>query len=430
MKMHTIQNPHKLEVKEKRIPLTYFLSLPDKIDKNTIPIIVLHGFGDYANSNYMISLHKSLSKYNVSIITINYVGTFTKVTLNKNDLSYPFLEQSFQIEDKKDFLKFLKAIIVNPVDMNRVLKRNDFIRDEIDISNYIIEIKELFYYIQNNMCDGMYILNSLEKIGFKSCFADFITDTKGDHQDFGLIQAIDVLTVVADLKQNKKYKNINWSKLSIVGSSHGGYIASMCDKLAPNTFSTVVNNSGWIKAYIDFPYNKTSGNYATLKATTKDNNYWSKDKNDKNFLSLDHYEIRDLSHTKHLKKHLKIKDNIKSCKYIFIHTSEDHLIPINEKDKYIKELEENGYDITYIRLSNLSQLDGKTFKNLKHGANASIKGLVIDYIIKNRYKLNTIINNDFDLNSKIKYTCKNGKYIINYKNKYPKVIFNKKYIEY
>lgn len=288
MKMYTIQNPHKLEVKEERIPLTYFVSSPDKIDKNTIPIVVLHGFGEYANSNYMTSLHKTLSKYNVVIITINYVGTFTKVTLNKNDLSYPFLEQSLQIENKKDFLKFLKAIIINPVEMNNILKQNNFIKNEIDISNYLLDIKELFYNIQNNICDGIYLLKTLEKIGFNSSFSDFIDDTKGDHQDFGLIQAIDVLTVIADLKQNNKYKNIDWSKLSIVGTSHGGYIASMCDKLAPNTFSTIVNNSGWIKPYINFPYIEVSGSYAGLKATTKDNNYWSKDIKDKNFLSLNH----------------------------------------------------------------------------------------------------------------------------------------------
>lgn len=423
MKLYTIQNPHKLEVKEKRIPLTYFVSIPDKIDKNTIPIVVLHGFGDYASSKYMLSLHKTLSRYNLAIITINYVGTFTKVTLNKKDLSYPFLEQYFQIEDKKDFLKFLKAILTNPVEMNKILKQNNFINNNIDINNYLLDIKELFYNIQNNSYNGMYVLKTLENIGFNSSFSDFISDTKGDHQDFGLIQAIDVLTVIADLKQNKEYQNINWSKLSIVGSSHGGYIASMCDKLAPNTFSTIVNNSGWIKPYIDFPYIETSGSYARLKAKTKDNNYWSKNINDKNFLSLRHYEIRDLSNIKHLKTHSKIKNNIKSCKYIFIHTSEDHLIPINEKDNYIKQLEEKGYDITYLRLSNVSQLDGKTFKNLGHGANASIKGLVIDYIIKNRDNLNKIVKSDFDLHSKIKYNCNNGKYIINYNNKYPKVRF-------
>lgn len=421
---YIIQNPHALEVKEKRIPLTYHISLPKDYDKNTIPIIVLHGYGDYSNSEYMTSLHKSMtSKYNVAIITVNYVGTFTKQIFSENKKPYDFIDQSFEInndEQKINFLSILQSIINKPKETLLFLVENNVIEENNNLLNQLDFIAFLILLIKNKMCNGNYLLAKLNEIGFKQSIVNFSQNTVGDHQDFGLIQAIDILTAVSDLKN--RYTNIKWSQLSIVGTSNGGYLASMCDKLAPNTFSKIINNSGWIKAENSQIFSKKNGFHKNLKFLVFNDDYWSEDNQSINFFNIHHKEIRALDNEIHLdeQKIQTLKNTNK--KYIFSHTINDNMIRIKDKDDYIRNLKKICFNIDYNRLDCQSKLDGKTFKSLEHGALASLKGLIIDYII-NEDNHFIIDKNDFELKSIIKYHCSNGLYNIDFTDQFPKITF-------
>lgn len=426
MKKFIITTPHSLEVNIKRIDLSYYVSC-NNIDENTIPLIVLHGFGEYAHSDYMNSLHQTLIEHgNYSVITINYTGTFNKIfkfDRNPIDKLINFIV-SLQNEESKNFLiSIINSMINEPYIAKEQLVKQGYLRPDIDLSQHKRSLELLKYKINYNLCDGVYILERLYEIGFIKSLVSFKGDVKGDHQDFGLIQAIDVLTVIADLKNNPEFANINWSKLSIVGSSHGGYIASMCDKLAPNTFAKIINNAGWLYPNNDLRDNIFNKKFADIEFSIKIINNWSEDKNDINFFNHRHNEIRTLSNNLHINEQLIQTKDIKNKEYVFIHTLKDHLIPLEEKDYYIKQLMSN-YNIQYDRLTDISNLDGKTYKTLEHGSSASIKGLVIDHIINK--KINANINkSDFELKSVIKYSCTSGVYIINYTNKYPTINFNK-----
>ena len=66
--------------------------------------------------------------------------------------------------------------------------------------------------------------------------------TNGDYQNFGLMQALDHIYVIDDLiKRGSRTSNI-----ILFGSSHGGYIAHMVAKLAPNTIRLIIDNSSYI----------------------------------------------------------------------------------------------------------------------------------------------------------------------------------------
>lgn len=423
-----IENPHPLEVEEERLPLSFFISTPEKINKDTQPIVVLHGYGDYANSDYMKSLHSSLTtKYNVAIITVNYVGTFKKVSFANNDTKkpYDFLNYSLELaqgENKSTFLKILYSLLRNDTNIIQLLNQKGA-TDINDFRPYQRTLQLLIEKINNDTCDGFYIIDRLFEMGFKSGIASMVFSIEKDHQDFGVIQSIDVLTAIKHIKDNPNYTKLNWSKLSIVGTSHGAYVASMCDKLAPNTFNTIVNNAGWLyhQDIALFPDTNIIHIFAgQLRYNATEDNYWSKDTASKNYFSKNHAQIRALNDNNHIKKQLEQTLNKKTKQYIFSHTLNDEIIPIKQKDLYIDNLKKIYNYITYLRVDDETKLDGRTFKNLEHGASASLKGLTIDFIINSDFK-EIIEKNDFDLKSIITYECVEDKYIINFSTTYPKI---------
>jgi hypothetical protein len=427
MKEYIIKKPHQLEVDIKRIPLSFQISVPENMSKKTIPIVVLHGYGECANSDYMKSVHRSLSSnYDVAIITVNYIGTFIKtIFMDEGTKPYDFLKCDLEIiegESKNTFLRVLKALSNNNESIMKILIENKIVSHD-DFQPNIKAINLLINKITNKECTGMYVLERLYEMGFTKAIINLMRTSEGDHQDFGLIQAIDVMTAISHIKNEDAYRDINWSKLSIVGTSHGGYIASMCDKIAPNTFNMIINNSGWL--YVR--KNEILPGYTELKLlnvsfNSFENNYWSAFDGDRNYFSSRHEEIRSLINIKHIYEQKEQTKNLNSKKYVFIHTSDDHLIPLEEKDAYIEDANNIG-SLEYIRIDKKSKLDGRTFKSLRHGGDASLKGLVIDYVVK--YEFNSQIEkNDFDLKSIIEYKCTNGTYSINYTNKYPKIEFN------
>jgi len=356
-----LNNPHPLEVNETRIPLSFHISATQSMDKNTIPIVVLHGYGEYSNSSYIKSLHKSLtSKYNVAIITVNYTGTFSKNLFNNFDHNkpYDFLNYSLEIipgENKKRFLQILYTLLNNNEAVIKMLKQRGVI-ETTNFQPYRRTIELLIFKLERNNHDGINVMERLFEIGFKEAVVSILSDTKGDHQDFGVIQTIDVLTAIAHIKNLDTYKNLNWSKLSLVGDSHGGYLASMCDKFAPNTFHIIGNNAGWINcSEKKILSNNTKGNYLNLKVDLNENSYWSTDPKNINFFSSRHNEIRSLTNSLHIKEQLNQTKNILNKMYIFSHTLNDTLISIDTKDSYIDTLKSYYTNIIYIRLDNTNQ---------------------------------------------------------------------------
>lgn len=425
-----IENPHPLEIDLERIPLSFQLSIPSNMNENTIPIVVLHGYGDYANSPYMNSLHESMTKkHNVAIITVNYVGTFSNVSFDDKLSPYEFLNTTFVIEEgdnKKSFINILRGINNNDQNLINFLYEQKAIMHK-DFRPYTRTIQLLIIKIESDICDAKYIYERIFEIGFNKGIATFVSSTKGDHNDFGVIQTIDVLTAIVHIKTLKKYHNISWDKLSVIGSSHGGYLASMCAKFAPNTFQTVINNAGWVQPNeeVDILCKYPSNTYFnTLVFSNKRENYWSDEQDNINYFSHNHRIIRSLDVDIHLKEQYKQSNQTNICRYIFSHTNNDTLISIDEKDQFIVNFNKYFNNTQYIRLDNKEQLDGKTFKSLDHGAKVSLKGLIIDYIINNKYN-KQIDKNDFDLKSSIQYTCDDGYYLINYNSKYPKISFHK-----
>lgn len=431
---HIIHTPHPLEVTMDRLPLTFHTSAPAALSSETIPVVVLHGFGEHSTSKYMQSLHETLSqKYNLFIITVNYVGTFTKHHFEEHEKPFDFIQQSivFREEDKKVLIDNLEKIFENPDPLTHYLKQENYLTPEANLGSHKRHIKYSYKKFVNNELTYKEILDVFYLMNFKQMLAPVYCNYNKDHQDFGLIQAVDILTAIAYLNQQPEYQSINWHKLSIAGSSHGGYIASMCRKIAPNTFSKVVDNAGWTEAQqtqmlSQYP---TTGLHGfeddRMFYSVYENNIWSTESDSVNYFMKRHEEIRNLNNTLHLNEEIaQLNENNKHLTQIYYtHTVYDQLVPIAKKDDLIDAMNEIGFKCHYNRLTNETDLDGKTFKHLDHGAGASLKGLVIDYIYNS--PVNEMTINDFDLKSKIRYTCDSGYYLIDYSNVYPVISFHR-----
>jgi hypothetical protein len=179
-----------------------------------------------------------------------------------------------------------------------------------------------------------------------------------------------------------------------------------------------VDSCGWLEPTNDVSDIAFTSGFGGMGFASYEENYWSDDEKHENFFSKNNFEIRKLDKIEHLRAFKK--QQIKANNYFCIHTSNDTLIPIASKDSFIQLCHNNNIPVDYLRLQNSSQLS-KTFKSLDHGAKASLKGLVYDYILNNNKTATAIEKNDFELKSEINYTCSEGIYTISFKEKYPKV---------
>ena len=69
--------------------------------------------------------------------------------------------------------------------------------------------------------------------------------TKNEYQNFGIMQALDVLNAVLYTKKYINSAKFEHLPVIMVGSSHGGYLAHMCAKIAPWLVDAVIDNSSY-----------------------------------------------------------------------------------------------------------------------------------------------------------------------------------------
>lgn len=209
-----------------------------------------------------------------------------------------------------------------------------------------------------------------------------IMPKNNEYQNFGILQALDHINVLKELKS----KNLNFIDnypTILIGSSHGGYIANIIAKIAPNSIDCVIDNSSYVKPPLNYILGKENNplhtewrgicgenliiNYFTKK-------FWSNNDDSFYYLSKDNYGIRDLSNKLHNK--IMAKKSESKTRYIFYHSIKDRIAIYKDKEDFSKGLAELGFDVTLNTISNISQVDGNFIKSLEHGLDMSIKQLV------------------------------------------------------
>lgn len=225
-----------------------------------------------------------------------------------------------------------------------------------------------------------------------------------EYNSMGFLPALDGLGVVHRLLGDFPLKK---TRLFVLGTSYGAYIANIMAKLAPKTFRMIIDNSGFSSAEDDKPgvagWQKLFVN--GVRMLSMNVRHWSLDPREANFFSAPRQAIRDLHRREHL------VDN--SARIYGYHAANDTLAltarKIALRDAYKDRI---AYELIIVdeRL-----VDGRIFKNLTHGMNASMRGVFdISYAKFLRDGGALSDTTDFDLGSTYVFACGKEDYVLRY----------------
>lgn len=225
-----------------------------------------------------------------------------------------------------------------------------------------------------------------------------------EYNSMGFLPALDGLSVVHRLLNDFP---LNKQRVFVLGTSYGAYTANIMAKLAPKTFRMIVDNSGFSSADDDKAgvagWQKLFVNGVSMLCMNV--RHWSLDPRESNFFSAPRQAIRDL----HCREHLV--DN--TARIYGYHAANDALAPTTRKialrDIYQDRI---AYELVII---DESQLDGRIFKNLSHGMNASMRGIFdISYAKFLRDGGALADMTDFELKSQYVLACGKEDYFVRF----------------
>ena len=206
-----------------------------------------------------------------------------------------------------------------------------------------------------------------------------INPKKNEYQNFGIMQALDHVSVLNDL-ENMSFNFIKNSTVTLMGSSHGGYIANLTAKLVPSRIDCVIDNSSYVKPPLKYIVGKEvdvlnpeffiSKEYYQINCFVK--TPWTLNHTQKNDFSQDRYRIRDILDKEHLEQ---MASGDKRTKYISYHSSKDSIAPIEDKIELYEALNELGFEAKLHVIDDSSQVDGKFIKTFNHGMDMSLQEL-------------------------------------------------------
>ncbi|WP_026908873.1 DUF2920 family protein [Paucisalibacillus globulus] len=185
----------------------YFTEPESGVNSNTGILLLIPGFGGNSNSKIYQKMRLQFAdSYNLIVIQCDYFGS-------------EFMQGTSRV--KPDY--HLK-------DLERILSKQDFTQ------------------VLNNQ-DIMNVINVLANYPYTLDVTEILDEKISNFNDMGWMQAMDLLTAVYAIKAilaDNKLK-FNQNKVIAYGHSHGAYLGYLCNRLAPNEFSLIIDNSAWVK---------------------------------------------------------------------------------------------------------------------------------------------------------------------------------------
>lgn len=372
---------------ERKFPLSFRYSYKKKTELKGI-VFIISGFGEDTNNGYLDNLRTYTAKtFDVVCINVFYHCFYSRPRLgakiSPDEIDEIFLKKYFE-----DY-----GINHNSENIDSSLQQLDDKIDELKKSGEITQ-------------DAKVMVPAT------------IFPTNDEYQNFGVMQALDHINVLHFIQNASLSFKKNYST-AVIGSSHGGYIAHLCAKFAPNSIDLVIDNSSYAKPHYKYFLGRESNSEKPeytidyrdhIKIYSFVKTHWSLDKNSQNFFSSDHYRIRDISDSGHL---VKLSDiSTKKTKYISYHSAYDGIAPIAEKERFYEMLSSLGFDATLHIISDETGVDGRFIKHLNHGMDMSLKEL----INRELPKMDTLGSSNEHKIEKISYDCDTIRYTFDFKD--------------
>ncbi|HEY9685594.1 MAG TPA: DUF2920 family protein [Coleofasciculaceae cyanobacterium] len=236
------------------------------------------------------------------------------------------------------------------------------------------------------------IMDTLTQLGEKATeittLRAIISPPNDEYQNFGILQALDYLTVINDLIAEGV--PFDWNNIILVGSSHGGYIAHLICKLAPNTINAVIDNSSYTRTAMTylglFPEIYFPSGKIQIEANVK--THWQlKDRCIPHHFGLSQQLIRDVAFVPHIEEMKRKSERLPQ--YFCFNSTDDHISPIHEKRSQQRRLQAIGCECE-LKEINPEDIDGKIFKTMNHGMDASMKSLCEQFLPRIKPRATTL----------------------------------------
>ena len=209
--------------------------------------------------------------------------------------------------------------------------------------------------------------------------------TKGEYNNFGVMQALDILNAICFVRKNYAEFNLNKTpKTLLFGTSHGGYLAFLCAKFAPWLIDAVVENSGYTIVPFgfyslgkDFDFTKffevvDIKLFNNIAAYIFTKTHFSGNVNAENFFCAGMLKIRNPLNESQLETQAKHHKSV----FVSYHGIKDMLDNAENKERHYEILHRLGYETRLRVVRDEGEIDGKFIKNLEHGMGMSLKTLI------------------------------------------------------
>lgn len=198
--------------------------------------------------------------------------------------------------------------------------------------------------------------------------------TDGEYQNFGVLQALDHLVVLNRLIADGIPCDHN--NVILIGSSHGGYIAHLVAKFAPNSINAVIDNSSYVRAPWSFlsVFPECHFGPPKLRIDCSVLSRWQfRAPSESGYFGLAQQLLRDVSCPLHLQE-IK-RQSVRLARHFCFNSVDDlYISPIEHKRFQQRQLQKIGAECQLTEIG-AADLDGLLWKTTAHGMNASMKTL-------------------------------------------------------
>ncbi|MBE9828280.1 DUF2920 family protein [Campylobacter concisus] len=352
-----------IELGIKRSSLLSFYSCYDNAKDAKALLVIIPGLGEDSDLGYRANLIRTMAEtYDVVCISVDYhcIG------------NRPQLGAKFGLDDidREILTRELSSIGINlPIDLKSI-----DCHEKVDLLLKFLS-KEITIRKERGILPADFRLNA----------SITMVPTKNEYQNFGVMQAMDVLNAVLYTKKyinNAKFEHL---PVIMVGSSHGGYLAHMCAKIAPWLVDAVIDNSSYaifLWRLIGFGKEINFTNYFCFGTDTLyqnlylyffDKTYWTLNEKSPYYFIDAREEIRSILNL----DHLNVQSGYKKPIYVSYHCICDkEIAPAKDKIELYEALKKLKFNATLHMIKDESEVDGKFIKSLTHGMGMSYKLLL------------------------------------------------------
>lgn len=232
--------------------------------------------------------------------------------------------------------------------------------------------------------------------------------------DFGYLQALDALRALWWVRDQLNGQNHAFDdhRIFATGGSGGGNVALMANKLAPRTFTCVVDLCGMKKLSADIAFNQPGGSDLDAR--------WSRDPKSPAWLSSDAQDLRFVGHPAHLRTMKQLRTE---AKVIVVHGVDDTTCPFADAKELVTAMRKAKIDVEP-HFIDQAQVDGRVFGSTGH--NLGNRTEIVfktagDYLAEEGEKsLRRREPTDFERrDEQVRYRTSGGEYVISYKDGFP-----------